>query len=87
MQTQAGSHELEYGPSHYQNEAIGLSSVYNFDSITSSNFSSITELKYISSWQENGLKKGLEESRKIDIQRGITTIGPHRDDLQLNLNS
>jgi len=46
-----------------------------------------TQLQYVSLWQENGLKKALEESRETDIRRGITTIGPHRDDLLLNLNN
>jgi len=32
------------------------------------------------------MKKQLEESREEDIRLGITTIGPHRDDLTLMLN-
>jgi len=46
-----------------------------------------TKLQYSSLWQEEGLEKALEKSRENDLRRGVTTIGPHRDDLFLNLNN
>ena len=46
-----------------------------------------TKLQYVSSWQADGLEKALKKSREDDLRRGVTTIGPHRDDLLLNLNN
>lgn len=31
-------------------------------------------------------KEKLEKNRSLDIKRGTTTIGPHRDDLKVNIN-
>lgn len=46
-----------------------------------------TELKYISSWEGKSLAEALEDVRETDLRRGITTIGPHRDDLLITLNN
>ncbi len=46
-----------------------------------------TELKYISSWEGKSLVEALEDVRETDLRRGITTIGPHRDDLLITLNN
>lgn len=44
------------------------------------------ELRYVAPWFENGLVAGLVESRKDDVRRGITTVGPHRDEIEILLN-
>lgn len=46
-----------------------------------------TELTYISSWEDKSLEKALEDVKETDLRRGITTIGPHRDDLLITLNN
>lgn len=40
---------------------------------------------YFSSWKED-LLTALKHSRQKDIQRGVTTVGPHRDDLVLEIS-
>jgi DNA replication and repair protein RecF len=35
---------------------------------------------------ENGFREGLRERRREEIQRGVTTIGPHRDELRFLAN-
>lgn len=39
------------------------------------------DLAYKSAWQETGLAKALVQARRDDLRRGVTTVGPHRDDL------
>lgn len=41
---------------------------------------------YEARWMEMGLARALVESRRDDIRRGVSTVGPHRDDLNLTLN-
>ena len=41
-------------------------------------------LRYERSWA-GGLLEALQESRKDDLRRGVTLVGPHRDDLGLSL--
>ncbi|MGZ0228467.1 MAG: DNA replication/repair protein RecF [Acidimicrobiales bacterium] len=36
-------------------------------------------------WRDGGLAKTLAEARSNDIRRGVTTVGPHRDDLHIGL--
>jgi len=43
------------------------------------------ELKYITNVNENLLNK-IKENRKIDINKGYTTIGIHRDDFETYIN-
>ncbi len=43
------------------------------------------KIKYISNFQDN-LEEKLKESRKIDMLSGITSIGPHRDDIEFFIN-
>ena len=48
------------------------------------------QLRYVSPVEESGddreaLRAALERSRPLDLKRGITTVGPHRDDLALDL--
>jgi DNA replication and repair protein RecF len=41
------------------------------------------EARYESSWAATGLAAALANTRKDDLRRGVTTVGPHRDELQL----
>lgn len=43
-------------------------------------------LSYFRSWQGD-LFKELQNNRNEDLKRQINTIGPHRDDLEINLNN
>ncbi len=38
---------------------------------------------YVADWREGGLAAALEASRTVDLRRGVTTVGPHRDDLAI----
>lgn len=44
-----------------------------------------TRLSYGSSWRSPGLARALEEARRDDIRRGVSTVGPHRDDIDLHI--
>ncbi len=44
------------------------------------------EATYQRSWGEGPLSDAVAESRAVDLRRGITTVGPHRDELELRLN-
>ena len=37
-------------------------------------------------WMADGLAAALLEARRDDLRRGVSTVGPHRDDLELSLN-
>lgn len=41
---------------------------------------------YTPEWLEIGLEKALQQSRNEDLRRLVTTIGPHRDDIELSIN-
>ncbi len=41
---------------------------------------------YVRSWQTESLAAALEEERQTDIRRGVTSVGPHRDELALRLD-
>lgn len=45
----------------------------------------VTELRYDSSWSRGGadLASALAAARAEDLRRGVSTVGPHRDDLAL----
>lgn len=43
-------------------------------------------LAYVAPWDDTGMAAALEASRKDDVRRGISTVGPHRDELELLLN-
>jgi DNA replication and repair protein RecF len=45
----------------------------------------VVELRYRRSW-EGGLTEALEQARAEDLRRQATTVGPHRDDLELTLS-
>jgi DNA replication and repair protein RecF len=42
-------------------------------------------LAYSSEWIIHGLAAALEAARAEDVRRGVSTVGPHRDDLTLTL--
>ena len=41
------------------------------------------ELRYEPAWRQRGLAAALQESRADDVRRGVSTVGPHRDDVDL----
>jgi len=42
-------------------------------------------LVYEASWTATGLRAALAESRRDDVRRGVTLVGPHRDDVGVSL--
>lgn len=44
------------------------------------------ELRYEPPWRSAGLAAALGEVRTIDLRRGVTTVGPHRDELVLSID-
>ena len=43
------------------------------------------ELRYEPQWRRTGLAAALVEARPTDLRRGVSTVGPHRDDLQMSI--
>ncbi len=43
-------------------------------------------LIYEAPWREPGLAAALAEARPADVKRGVSTVGPHRDELGLQIN-
>ncbi len=43
-------------------------------------------LRYVAPWFETGLQPALGEARNDDVRRGVTTVGPHRDEIEIMLN-
>jgi DNA replication and repair protein RecF len=41
------------------------------------------ELRYEPAWRQRGLGTALAEARTDDVRRGVSSVGPHRDDLEL----
>jgi DNA replication and repair protein RecF len=41
------------------------------------------ELRYEPLWRQRGLGVALAEARPDDVRRGVSSVGPHRDDLEL----
>ena len=44
------------------------------------------ELVYEPEWRRGGLAAALVSSRELDVRRGVSTVGPHRDDVVIGLN-
>ena len=44
------------------------------------------ELLYEPEWRRTGLVQALAESRAMDIRRGVSTVGPQRDEVSIGLN-
>lgn len=42
-------------------------------------------LEYQAPWRENGLAASLQRVREDELRRGVTLVGPHRDDLFVSL--
>ena len=42
-------------------------------------------LRYDAPWREGGLAVALEAARRDDIRRGVSTVGPHRDEVVLEI--
>lgn len=42
-------------------------------------------LRYDPPWRQIGLDAALAAARPDDLRRGVTTVGPHRDDLELTI--
>ncbi len=40
---------------------------------------------YVADWAGLGLEAALAASRKDDVRRGVSTVGPHRDDVDLRI--
>ena len=44
---------------------------------------SSVELRYDPEWRRVGLGEALQAARRDDVRRGVSTVGPHRDDVEL----
>jgi len=44
------------------------------------------ELRYEPQWRQRGLGVALAEARVDDVRRGVSTVGPHRDDVECFVN-
>lgn len=44
------------------------------------------ELVYEPGWRSSGLRAALLDARIDDLRRGVSTVGPHRDDLVANID-
>ncbi len=44
-------------------------------------------LRYEPEWRRMGMKAALMAARQDDVRRGVSTVGPHRDDLDLSIGS
>lgn len=44
------------------------------------------ELRYEPGWRHRGLAAALAAARGDDVRRGVSTVGPHRDDVDLVIN-
>ena len=48
--------------------------------------SSVADISYVSCWGEGPLAEALAEARNEDLRRGVSTVGPHRDDIALSID-
>lgn len=44
------------------------------------------ELSYEPDWRRIGLGAALRDARDADVRRGVSTVGPHRDELEVGLD-
>jgi DNA replication and repair protein RecF len=42
-------------------------------------------MTYQAEWQATGLAEALQAARRMDVRRGVCTVGPHRDDIELTI--
>ncbi len=40
---------------------------------------------YVAEWSTLGLAEALAAARRDDLRRGVSTVGPHRDDVELRI--
>ena len=40
---------------------------------------------YVAPWREEGLAEALARARRDELRRGVTLVGPHRDELELTI--
>ena len=45
------------------------------------------QLRYAAPWLDAGLRDALGAARDDDVRRGVTTVGPHRDEVEVWLNA
>jgi DNA replication and repair protein RecF len=43
------------------------------------------EMRYEPPWRTTGLATALREARSADLRRGVSTVGPHRDELSMSI--
>jgi DNA replication and repair protein RecF len=43
------------------------------------------EARYVAEWEGVGLAEALAAARKDDLRRGVSTVGPHRDEVELRI--
>jgi DNA replication and repair protein RecF len=43
------------------------------------------ELTYEPEWRRVGLVAALQDARTLDVRRGVSTVGPHRDELNFSI--
>ncbi|HSL74287.1 MAG TPA: DNA replication/repair protein RecF [Ilumatobacteraceae bacterium] len=43
------------------------------------------ELRYEPAWRSGGLAAALAQARSLDVRRGVSTVGPHRDELAMSI--
>jgi DNA replication and repair protein RecF len=58
-----------------------LSSMYD----TLAREPALVTITYDAAWRDQGLADALAAARKDDLRRGVSTVGPHRDDMLLTL--
>ncbi|MHB8467643.1 MAG: DNA replication/repair protein RecF, partial [Acidimicrobiales bacterium] len=46
----------------------------------------LVTLSYVAPWRSLGLGAALAASRRDDLRRGVSTVGPHRDDLAITID-
>ncbi len=44
------------------------------------------EVRYEPPWRRSGLAAALAAARRDDVRRGVSSVGPHRDDIELMIN-
>lgn len=44
-------------------------------------------MEYEPAWRTEGLADALRNARAEDVRRGVTSVGPHRDDIVLSINA
>jgi DNA replication and repair protein RecF len=54
--------------------------------LTPANPNVSVRITYEAAWMEDGLAIALDKARDSDLRRGVTTVGPHRDELFVELD-